>query len=127
MLNLLEKGGIAEQVKLLDPCVDIKCRASYYPYFYGDKQCELMLTCLVKIGRISPEEYQSLQGQLEKLKHELGNKLRVVPSDGYVNTRKMTGLKDYIIVCSIRLTPADSSFKRFRHQSELGSENSSRC
>ena len=29
----------------------------------------------------------------------------------------MTGLKDYIIVCSIRLTPADSSFKRFRRQS----------
>ena len=85
LVNLLEKGGIAEQVKLLDPCVDIKCHASYYPCFYGDKQCELMLTCLVKTGRISPEEYQSLQGQLEKIKHELANKLRVVPSDGYVN------------------------------------------
>ena len=81
LVNLLEKGGIAEQVKLLD----IKCHASYYPYFYGDKQCELMLTCLEKTGRISPEEYRSLQGQLEKIKHELANKLRVVPSDGYVN------------------------------------------
>ena len=57
----------------------------YYPYFYGDKQCESMLTCLHKTGRISLEQHESLQDQLGKIKHELSKKLRVVPRGGSVN------------------------------------------
>ena len=78
------KGWHWRASKPSGPCVDIACHASYYPYFYDDKQCELMLTCLEKTGCISLDQHKSLQGELGKIKHVLSKKLREVPRGGSV-------------------------------------------
>ena len=85
LVGCLGKNGIVEKVDLVYPCVSTNChaKASYYPYFYGDKQCETLVTSLATTGHISPEECKSLRDQFRKISDKLSVKVRAVNALSY--------------------------------------------
>ena len=74
--KLLRKARISEQVKLQKASRNIKSSASYFPHFYGDKQCKSMLTDLVSTECISEEDQMLLQKELEKIGRKLSSKIK---------------------------------------------------
>ena len=73
--KLLRKARISEQIKSQKASRNIKSSASYFPHFYGDKQCKSMLTDLVSTECIS-EDQMLLQKELEKIGHKLSSKIK---------------------------------------------------